>query len=181
MLALHEHPDDLDDVEDALLVARTLRELPFDVNLWQAQNLWYDTFRAHRDNPPSTEWLEKMNELGSQLHIAVDAIVAEEPNGNGAHHESGSDCRGIRARTSLSLGLASFATAYWLPATGFLSASPPQSTGPSIGCFIASPVRSASSRACFSAKYHFAGLSASSISISAGSNFNPSACWIIVT
>jgi hypothetical protein len=59
------------------------------VNLWQAQNLWYDTFRSNRDNPPSAEWLEKMKELGSQMHIAVDSIVAEEANGNGngAHHE----------------------------------------------------------------------------------------------
>ena len=84
MLALHEHPDDLHCVEDALLVARTLRELPFDVNLWQAQNLWYDTYRYHRDTPPSAEWLEKMKDLGTQLHIAVDSIVAEEANGNGA-------------------------------------------------------------------------------------------------
>jgi alpha-amylase/alpha-mannosidase (GH57 family) len=89
MLALHEHPEDFHFVEDALLVARTLTELPFDVNLWQAQNLWYDTFRSNRDNPPSAEWLEKMKELGSQMHIAVDSIVAEEANGNGngAHHE----------------------------------------------------------------------------------------------
>ena len=30
-----------------------------------------------------------MKELGSQMHIAVDSIVAEEANGNGngAHHE----------------------------------------------------------------------------------------------
>jgi alpha-amylase/alpha-mannosidase (GH57 family) len=91
MLTLHDHPDVPPALEDALLVARTLRELPFDVNLWQAQNLWYDTYRYHREKPPSAEWLEKMNELGLQLHIAVDSIVAEEPNGNGngngARHE----------------------------------------------------------------------------------------------
>ena len=84
MLALHEHPESLHCVEDALLIARTLRELPFDVNLWQAQNLWYDTYRFHREIPPSAEWLEKMKELGVQLSIAVDAIVVEESNGNGA-------------------------------------------------------------------------------------------------
>jgi hypothetical protein len=91
MLALHEHPENLAAVEDALLVARTLRELPFDVNLWQAQNLWYDTYRYHRDRPPSAEWLEKMQEVGRQLHIAVDDIVEEEPgeNGNGIAHEAG--------------------------------------------------------------------------------------------
>lgn len=87
MLALHEHPDELPVVEDALLVARTLHELPFDVNLWQAQNLWYDTFRSQGDKPPSAEWLEKMKDLGQQLHIAVDSIVSEEGNGNGAQHE----------------------------------------------------------------------------------------------
>ena len=54
------------------------------MNLWQAQNLWYDTYRFHREIPPSAEWLEKMKELGVQLSIAVDAIVVEESNGNGA-------------------------------------------------------------------------------------------------
>ena len=89
MLNLHDHPEDLAAVDDALLVTRTMRELPLEVNLWQAQNLWYDTWRYHRDHPPSPEWLEKMNELGQLLHIAVDAIVSEEGNGNGnhAHHE----------------------------------------------------------------------------------------------
>jgi alpha-amylase/alpha-mannosidase (GH57 family) len=90
MLGLYDHPENVRCVEDALLVARTLAELPFDVNLWQAQNLWYDTYRYHRDKPPSAEWQEKMKELGSQLHIAVESIVAEEANGNGngARHES---------------------------------------------------------------------------------------------
>jgi alpha-amylase/alpha-mannosidase (GH57 family) len=90
MLALHERPESLAVVEDALLVARTLREMPFDVNLWQAQNLWYDTYRFHRDKPPSPEWLEKMKELGRQLHIAVDSVVAEDADGNrnGATHET---------------------------------------------------------------------------------------------
>src|ERR1700759_4802938 len=48
-------------------------------------------------------------------------------------------------------------------------------TGPLKGC---SPVPF--SLACFKAKYHFAGLSASSISISPGLNRSPSACSTIV-
>ena len=90
MLALTEHPEAVGLVEDALLVARTLRELPFNVNLWQAQNLWYDTYRQGRDKPPSPEWLEKMKELGRQMRISVDSIVVEEANGNGngATHDS---------------------------------------------------------------------------------------------
>src|SRR5260370_24228636 len=54
-------------------------------------------------------------------------------------------------------------------------------TGPSIGCTIGAPVRRDSIRLAFSAKYHFAGRSASSISINRGLCFNPSACWIIVS
>ncbi len=88
MLRLHDHPTDLAAVEDALLIADTLTELPFDVNLWQAQNLWYDTYRAHRDAPPSAEWLAKMKDLGSHMTIAVDSIVSEETNGNGNHPDS---------------------------------------------------------------------------------------------
>jgi alpha-amylase/alpha-mannosidase (GH57 family) len=90
MMALNEHPEELHRVDDALLIARTVRELPFDVNLWQAQNLWYDTWRDHRDQPSSAEWLEKMKELGRQMRISVDAIVAEEANGNGNHAEPAS-------------------------------------------------------------------------------------------
>jgi len=54
-------------------------------------------------------------------------------------------------------------------------------TGPSIGCTISPPVRRASIKFAFNAKYHFAGRSASSISISRGLCFNPSACRIIVS
>jgi alpha-amylase/alpha-mannosidase (GH57 family) len=88
MLALHDRKEEMTLVEDAVLLARTLRELPFDVNLWQSQNLWYDTWRHHRDKPPSLEWLEKMQELGRQMRIAVGAIEAEDANGNGAMHDA---------------------------------------------------------------------------------------------
>ena len=53
-------------------------------------------------------------------------------------------------------------------------------TGPSIGCAIGAPVRRDAIKFAFSAKYHFAGRSASSININRGLCFNPSACWIIV-
>ena len=54
-------------------------------------------------------------------------------------------------------------------------------TGPSIGCNIGAPVLRDSIKLAFSAKYHFAGRSASSISINRGLCFNPSACWIMVS
>jgi len=54
-------------------------------------------------------------------------------------------------------------------------------TGPLMGWTIAAPVRRDSSRFAFNPKYHFAGRSASSISINRGLCFNPSACRIIVS
>ncbi|HEX4067927.1 MAG TPA: DUF3536 domain-containing protein [Acidobacteriaceae bacterium] len=88
ILRLHDQPTDLAAVDDALLIANTLTDLPFEVNLWQAQNLWYDTWRDHRANPPSAQWLAKMQDLGRQMNIAVDSIVSEETNGNGNHPDS---------------------------------------------------------------------------------------------
>ena len=85
MVALHANPQDTQRLDEALLVARTLRELPFDLNLWQAQNLWYDAFRHIREHPPADESLEKWKELGRQMNISVDRIVTEDSNGNGAH------------------------------------------------------------------------------------------------
>ncbi|HTV82466.1 MAG TPA: DUF3536 domain-containing protein [Acidobacteriaceae bacterium] len=87
MLDLHESPDDIS-LDNALLIARTISELPFDLNLWQAQNLWYDTFRHLRENPPSEEWLGKLKELGRLMQISVEDIVAEETNGN-THEAAG--------------------------------------------------------------------------------------------
>ncbi|HEX4004826.1 MAG TPA: DUF3536 domain-containing protein [Acidobacteriaceae bacterium] len=83
MVAAHANPQDPRRLDDALLIARTLRELPFDLNLWQAQNLWYDAFRHIREKPPAAEILEKWKELGRQMNISVDRIVAEEGTGNG--------------------------------------------------------------------------------------------------
>jgi alpha-amylase/alpha-mannosidase (GH57 family) len=76
-------------LENALLVARTLTELPFELNLWHAQNLWYDAFRRlHRIpipgtiSPPqpngSSTWRERFMELGRLLGISVDDLVIEE-------------------------------------------------------------------------------------------------------
>ncbi len=85
MVALHANPQDTQRLDDALLVARTVREMPFDLNLWQAQNLWYDAFRHIREHPPADESLEKWKELGRQMNISVDRIVTEDANGNGGH------------------------------------------------------------------------------------------------
>jgi alpha-amylase/alpha-mannosidase (GH57 family) len=85
MLELQMSSGSLDIVDRALSLARTLVELPFELNLWQAQNIWYEILRsssygltAHttEDRP---RWTRNFNELGCCLSIACDVITAEEP------------------------------------------------------------------------------------------------------
>jgi alpha-amylase/alpha-mannosidase (GH57 family) len=84
MVDLHARPLETSRLDHALVMARTLRELPFELNLWQAQNIWYDTLaKSHRFllslQPPAAElWRENFLELGRQLSIAVEQLVVEE-------------------------------------------------------------------------------------------------------
>ncbi|MBV8630558.1 MAG: DUF3536 domain-containing protein [Silvibacterium sp.] len=86
-------------VENALFVARTINELPFEGNLWQAQNIWYDVYRRLHDpnrqgaaallngngeNGPEAEgrraaaWEEKFRQIGQLMGISVDELIIEE-------------------------------------------------------------------------------------------------------
>jgi uncharacterized protein DUF3536 len=92
-------------LENALLVARTVTELPFELNLWHAQNLWYDAYRRlyptwsqiaaaplpvlnKWTSPPAQDagletnglgsWQQRFLELGRLMGIAVDDLVIEE-------------------------------------------------------------------------------------------------------
>ena len=90
-------------LENALFVARTLSELPFERNLWQAQNIWYDVYLklypgikaktttngAKKSNSqprpePDTEsaradqWVAEFKEIGQLMGISVDDLVIEE-------------------------------------------------------------------------------------------------------
>jgi len=84
MVHLQSKPLENDSLEHALTLARTLRELPFDLNLWQAQNIWYDILiKSNRflmvlDPKLAEHWKETFLELGRQLSIAVEELVVEE-------------------------------------------------------------------------------------------------------
>jgi alpha-amylase/alpha-mannosidase (GH57 family) len=84
MVALQSNPLAAHPLEHALTLARTLRELPFELNLWQAQNIWYDIlmksgrFLLGLDAAEAQQWKEKFQELGRQLWIAVEQLVVEE-------------------------------------------------------------------------------------------------------
>jgi hypothetical protein len=74
----------LEMLERAVSLARVLIELPFEPNLWQAQNIWYEILRTSSyaltslsdDDRP--RWEKNFNELGTCLSIDTDAIRADE-------------------------------------------------------------------------------------------------------
>jgi len=80
MVDLQMSSGSLESLDRALALARTLVELPFELNLWQAQNIWYDILRTSsyaltmltaEDRP---RWDQNFNELGSCLSIDCAAM-----------------------------------------------------------------------------------------------------------
>jgi alpha-amylase/alpha-mannosidase (GH57 family) len=65
-------------LNNAVLIAETLREFPFEVNLWQAQNIWNDLLRRGDKNYWTEDWKEGFKKLGEAMHIKVDQLVVEE-------------------------------------------------------------------------------------------------------
>jgi alpha-amylase/alpha-mannosidase (GH57 family) len=72
----------LEFLDRALGLARTLTEMPFELNLWQAQNIWYEILRTSgyaltalsaEDRP---RWDKDFNELGTCLSFDTEAIRA---------------------------------------------------------------------------------------------------------
>jgi alpha-amylase/alpha-mannosidase (GH57 family) len=63
---------------NALLIAETLLQLPFEINLWQAQNIWNDLLRRSDKTYWTEEWREDFRRLGEVMNIRVDQLVTEE-------------------------------------------------------------------------------------------------------
>ncbi len=84
MVELQMSSGSLEMLERAVALARTFIELPFEPNLWQAQNVWYEILRTSSygltalstDERP--RWDKSFNELGSCLSIDTEAIRADE-------------------------------------------------------------------------------------------------------
>jgi hypothetical protein len=62
----------------AILIAETLATMPFEVNLWQAQNIWNDILRRANASAWSEDWKEGFRKLGFALNIDVARLVREE-------------------------------------------------------------------------------------------------------
>ncbi|MGC9223852.1 MAG: DUF3536 domain-containing protein [Terracidiphilus sp.] len=82
MVELQMSSGSLEMLDRALVLARTLTELPFELNLWQAQNIWYEILRTsnHALTALSEEerprWEKDFDQLGACLMFACDAIRA---------------------------------------------------------------------------------------------------------
>jgi alpha-amylase/alpha-mannosidase (GH57 family) len=85
MVDLQMSSGSLEMLERALTLARSLAELPFELNLWQAQNIWYEILRtasyaltalAVEDRP---RWDKTFSDLGTCLSIDCAAIGAQDP------------------------------------------------------------------------------------------------------
>ena len=84
MIELQMSTGSLEMLDRALNLARILVELPFELNLWQAQNIWYEILRsssyaltslASEDRPA---WDRGFSELGRLLTIDTTAIQAQD-------------------------------------------------------------------------------------------------------
>ena len=85
MLELQVSAGSLEMLDRALALARALEELPFELNLWQAQNIWYEILRTsarslstltEEDRP---KWDTGFSELGNCLSIDCVAITCLDP------------------------------------------------------------------------------------------------------
>jgi alpha-amylase/alpha-mannosidase (GH57 family) len=85
MVELQMSSGSLEMLDRALTLGRTLTELPFELNLWQAQNIWYEILRTSSygltslDPEERPHWDKNFAELGSCLSIDCAAISAQDP------------------------------------------------------------------------------------------------------
>ncbi len=74
-----QHPDaSLHTLHNALGIAECIRTMPFEVTIWQAQNIWNDLLQRSDSTYWSPEWKAGFKELGQAMNIAVDELVVEE-------------------------------------------------------------------------------------------------------
>lgn len=85
MVELQLSAGSLEILDRAVALARALQDMPFELNLWQAQNIWYEILRSSSyalttladDELP--RWNEDFAELGRCLSIDTETITAQEP------------------------------------------------------------------------------------------------------
>jgi hypothetical protein len=77
--AAEQHPEaSLNALHAALDIAQAIRSMPFEVTIWQAQNIWNDLLQRSDSTYWSAEWKSGFRELGEAMNIAVEQLVVEE-------------------------------------------------------------------------------------------------------
>jgi hypothetical protein len=77
--ATSDQPDaSLSALNAALEIAETIQSMPFEVVIWQAQNIWNDLLQRSDATYWSPAWKAGFKELGEAMNIAVDELVVEE-------------------------------------------------------------------------------------------------------
>jgi len=85
MIDLQMSSGSLEMLDRALGLARSLSELPFELNLWQAQNIWYEILRTTSYALTAlavddrSRWDKTFGQLGTCLSIDCVAIGAQDP------------------------------------------------------------------------------------------------------
>jgi alpha-amylase/alpha-mannosidase (GH57 family) len=67
-----------DALATALLINDAIHHMPFEVNIWQAQNIWNDLLRRVDRNDWPPQWKEDFKKLGEAMNICVNELVIEE-------------------------------------------------------------------------------------------------------
>jgi Domain of unknown function (DUF3536)/Glycosyl hydrolase family 57 len=75
--AEQQAPQNLSILNETLAIAESLRTLPMEINLWQAQNIWNDLLRRSDATYWSREWREGFRKVGLALNISVDDLVID--------------------------------------------------------------------------------------------------------
>jgi alpha-amylase/alpha-mannosidase (GH57 family) len=79
MLDVQKHPGDMAILESVLELTTAFHQLPFEVNLWQAQNTWNTLLHTPSTVEQESEWMEMFLELGRKLDLEVDDLIVEAP------------------------------------------------------------------------------------------------------
>jgi alpha-amylase/alpha-mannosidase (GH57 family) len=70
-------PQNIGVLNETLAIAESLRTLPMEINLWQAQNIWNDLLRRSDATYWSREWRDGFRKVGHALNISVDELVID--------------------------------------------------------------------------------------------------------
>jgi alpha-amylase/alpha-mannosidase (GH57 family) len=84
MIELQMSSGSFEILDRALAMCKAVGELPFELNLWQAQNIWYEILRASSSSPKNISsedrprWDKCFAELGTCLSIDTAAISQQD-------------------------------------------------------------------------------------------------------